>query len=57
MPHLREHRAIRGIRRNNEWPVNQHDVFLSEVQESGFEALVERFRTAFLNVTEIIVTA
>ena len=41
---------IREIRRNNERLVDQHDVFLSEVQENGFEAIASAYGRGFLNM-------
>ncbi|RDB23063.1 Vacuolar protein sorting-associated protein 11 [Hypsizygus marmoreus] len=45
----REHSVIREIRRNNERLADQHDVFLSEVQDGGFEAVAAAFGRGFLN--------
>ncbi|KAF9460675.1 hypothetical protein BDZ94DRAFT_1265603 [Collybia nuda] len=47
----REHGVIREIRRNNERLTDQHDVFLSEVRENGFEAVAAAFSRGVLNVT------
>ncbi|KAJ8454953.1 hypothetical protein ONZ45_g19107 [Pleurotus djamor] len=47
---VREHGAIREIRRNNERLADQHDFFLSEVQEGGFSAVASGFGKGFLNM-------
>jgi hypothetical protein len=49
----REHGVIREIRRNNERLADQHDVFLSEVQENGFKAIAGAFSRGFLNTTHL----
>jgi hypothetical protein len=49
----REHGVIREIRRNNLSLANQHDVFLSEVQENGFEAIATAFGRGVLNVSRL----
>lgn len=46
----REHGVIREIRRNNERLADQHDVFLAEVQEKGFEAVATAFNRGILNM-------
>ncbi|KAF9012567.1 vacuolar membrane protein [Cyathus striatus] len=46
----REHGVIRDIRRNNLRLADQHDIFLSEVQENGFEAIAASFGRGLLNV-------
>ncbi|KXN91462.1 hypothetical protein AN958_00724, partial [Leucoagaricus sp. SymC.cos] len=46
----REHGVIREIRRNNERLADQHDVFLAEVQERGFEAVAGAFNRGNLNM-------
>ncbi|KAF9447421.1 hypothetical protein P691DRAFT_760788 [Macrolepiota fuliginosa MF-IS2] len=53
----REHGVIREIRKNNERLADQHDVFLAEVQERGFEAVATVFSRGILNMprTEDIV--
>ncbi|PPQ83946.1 hypothetical protein CVT26_011640 [Gymnopilus dilepis] len=45
----REHAVIREIRLNNQKLADQHDVFLAEVQESGFEAIATAFGRGVLN--------
>ncbi|KAF4614763.1 hypothetical protein D9613_002508 [Agrocybe pediades] len=45
----REHAVIREIRLNNEKLADQHDVFLSEVQENGFDAIASAFGRGVLN--------
>ncbi|KAF8902733.1 hypothetical protein CPB84DRAFT_1846103 [Gymnopilus junonius] len=45
----REHGIIREIRLNNQKLADQHDVFLAEVQESGFEAIAAAFGRGVLN--------
>ncbi|GLB34509.1 putative zinc-finger [Lyophyllum shimeji] len=47
----REHGVIREIRKNNERLADQHEVFLSEVQEGGFEAVATAFGRGVLNMT------
>ncbi|KAF8638921.1 hypothetical protein AX17_001834, partial [Amanita inopinata Kibby_2008] len=47
---VREHSMIREIRRNNERLAEQHDVFLTEVQENGFEAVSSAFGRGVLNM-------
>jgi hypothetical protein len=44
-----EHSVIREIRRNNERLADQHDVFLAEVKESGFEAIASAYSRGLLN--------
>jgi vacuolar protein sorting-associated protein 11 len=46
----REHGVIREIRRNNARLADQHDVFLSEVREGGFEAIAAAFGRSVFNV-------
>ncbi|KAI8982945.1 hypothetical protein BD414DRAFT_491677 [Trametes punicea] len=47
----REHGIIREIRRNNERLADQHDLFLSEVREGGFDALATGFSRVILNLS------
>ncbi|KAL7283850.1 hypothetical protein ACG7TL_003290 [Trametes sanguinea] len=47
----REHGIIREIRRNNERLADQHDLFLSEVREGGFDALATGFSRGILNLS------
>ncbi|KII88329.1 hypothetical protein PLICRDRAFT_688881 [Plicaturopsis crispa FD-325 SS-3] len=47
---VRQHGVIREIRRNNERLADQHDVFLSEVQDNGFSAVAAGFSRGVLNV-------
>ncbi|KAG6844504.1 hypothetical protein H0H87_006329 [Tephrocybe sp. NHM501043] len=48
----REHSVIREIRKNNERLADQHELFISEVQEGGgFEAVATAFGRGFLSVT------
>ena len=44
---------IREIRRNNERLADQHDVFLSEVQENGFKAVADAYGRGFLNYARL----
>lgn len=44
----REHGVIREIRLNNEKLAHQHDVFVSDVQENGFEAVATAFSRGLL---------
>ncbi|KAF7976736.1 hypothetical protein HWV62_5706 [Athelia sp. TMB] len=46
---VRAHGVIQEIRRNNERMADQHDVFLSEVQDSGFMAVASGFGRGVLN--------
>jgi len=48
----REHGLIREIRNNNEKLADQHDVFLAEVQEKGFEAVASGFSRGILNISK-----
>ncbi|KAG6901941.1 hypothetical protein C0995_006463 [Termitomyces sp. Mi166 len=48
---VREHSVIREIRKNNERLVDQHELFISEVQEGGFSAVAAAFGRGFLNMT------
>lgn len=41
---------IREIRRNNERLADQHEIFIAEVQERGFEAVAEAFNRGILNM-------
>ncbi|KAF5378286.1 hypothetical protein D9615_008715 [Tricholomella constricta] len=47
----REHSVIREIRKNNERLADQHEVFISEVQEGGFETVAAAFGRGVLNMT------
>ncbi|KAI0636391.1 hypothetical protein C8Q77DRAFT_1092491 [Trametes polyzona] len=47
----REHGIIREIRRNNERLADQHELFLSEVREGGFDALATGFSRGILNLS------
>jgi hypothetical protein len=47
----REHGVIREIRRNNERLADQHDLFLSEVQQDGFRAVAAAFSRGVLNMS------
>jgi hypothetical protein len=49
----REHGVIREIRQNNLSLADQHDVFLSEVQENGFEAIATAFGRGVLNMPKM----
>ncbi|KAF9532799.1 hypothetical protein CPB83DRAFT_880452 [Crepidotus variabilis] len=49
----REHGVIREIRQNNLNLADQHDVFLSEVQESGFDAIATAFGRGVMNLTKL----
>jgi hypothetical protein len=47
----REYGVIREIRTNNARLAHQHDVFLSEVHEGGFEAVAAGFGRGLLNMS------
>ena len=49
----REHGVIREIRQNNLNLVDQHDVFLSEVQDGGFAAIASAFGRGVLNMSRL----
>ena len=49
----REHGVIHEIRQNNLSLADQHDVFLSEVQENGFEAIATAFGRGVLNMSKL----
>ncbi|KAE9408738.1 hypothetical protein BT96DRAFT_970615 [Gymnopus androsaceus JB14] len=49
----REHGVIREIRRNNEQLADQHDLFVSEVQEGGFKALANAFSRGIFNQSRL----
>jgi len=49
----RGHSVVREIRRNNEHFADQHDVFLSEVQENGFAAVAGGFSRGVLNMMRL----
>jgi vacuolar protein sorting-associated protein 11 len=49
----RAHGVIREIRRNNERLADQHDLFLSEVQENGYAAVASGFSRGVLNMTRL----
>ncbi|KAJ2919879.1 hypothetical protein MD484_g584, partial [Candolleomyces efflorescens] len=48
-----EHSVIREIRRNNERLADQHDLFLAEVKESGFEAIASAYSRGLLNAPRV----
>lgn len=49
----REHSVIREIRKNNERLADQHELFISEVQqEGGFNAVAAAFGRGFLNMAK-----
>ncbi|EPQ57796.1 hypothetical protein GLOTRDRAFT_114433 [Gloeophyllum trabeum ATCC 11539] len=48
--------VIREIRRNNERLADQHDLFLSDVKESGFDAIASAFGRGVLNTTRSLET-
>ncbi|KAH7908522.1 hypothetical protein BJ138DRAFT_1128397 [Hygrophoropsis aurantiaca] len=50
---VRQHGVIQEIRRNNERLADQHDLFLSEVQENGFRAIATGFGRGMLNMTRV----
>ncbi|KAF8171672.1 hypothetical protein BJ912DRAFT_1025176 [Pholiota molesta] len=50
---VREHAVIREIRQTNEKLADQHDVFLSEVQDSGFEAIASAYGRGVLNTSRL----
>lgn len=52
-----EHSVIRDIRRSNELSADQHEVFLSEVQEDGFKAIAAGFGRGMMNMTRMADTA
>ncbi|OJT02264.1 Vacuolar protein sorting-associated protein 11 -like protein [Trametes pubescens] len=49
----REHGIVREIRRNNERLADQHELFLSEVREGGFDALSTGFSRGVLNLSRV----
>ncbi|KIK69043.1 hypothetical protein GYMLUDRAFT_35082 [Collybiopsis luxurians FD-317 M1] len=49
----REHGVIREIRRNNDQLVEQHELFVSEVQEGGFKALANAFSRGIFNQSRL----
>jgi len=49
----REHGVIREIRRSNERTVDQHDIFLSDVQRDGFAAVASAFSRGVLNMSRV----
>ncbi|KAJ4483791.1 hypothetical protein J3R30DRAFT_3837727 [Lentinula aciculospora] len=49
----REHGVIQEIRRNNEQLADQHDLFVSEVQEGGFKALTNAFSRGLFNQSRL----
>lgn len=46
----RQHGVIQEIRRNNERLVDQHDLFLAEVKDSGFRAVAGGFGRGWLGI-------
>ena len=50
---VREHAVIREIRQTNERLAEQHDVFLSEVQDGGFEAVASAYGRGLLNASRL----
>ncbi len=50
---VREHAVIREIRQTNERLAEQHDVFLSEVQDGGFEAVASSYGRGLLNASRL----
>ncbi|TFY61363.1 hypothetical protein EVG20_g7092 [Dentipellis fragilis] len=49
----RAHGVIREIRRNNERLADQHDVFIADVKENGFNAVAAAFGRGMLNAPRI----
>ncbi|KAG1721987.1 uncharacterized protein EDB91DRAFT_1175471 [Suillus paluster] len=49
----RQHGVIQEIRRNNERMADQHELFLSDVQDNGFEAVASGFGKGVLNMTRL----
>ncbi|THH26500.1 hypothetical protein EUX98_g7688 [Antrodiella citrinella] len=49
----RNHGLVREIRRNNERLADQHDVFMSEVKESGFAAVATGFSRGIMNMSRL----
>lgn len=47
----RAHGMIREIRRNNERLAGQHELFLSEVKDGGFNALASGFGRGWMRMT------
>ncbi|EGN95815.1 hypothetical protein SERLA73DRAFT_95423 [Serpula lacrymans var. lacrymans S7.3] len=47
----RQHGVVQEIRRTNERLADQHDLFLSEVEENGFRAVAGGFSRGVLNMT------
>ncbi|KAF5330983.1 hypothetical protein D9619_005205 [Psilocybe cf. subviscida] len=54
---VREHAVIREIRQTNAKLADQHDIFLSEVQENGFEAVASAYGRGVLNASFLAETA
>jgi len=49
----RDHGVIREIRQNNLKLADQHEVFLSEVQDAGFDAIASAFGRGLLNSSKL----
>ncbi|OAX34310.1 hypothetical protein K503DRAFT_456147 [Rhizopogon vinicolor AM-OR11-026] len=49
----RQHGVIQEIRRNNERMADQHELFLSDVRENGFNAVASGFGKGVLNMTRL----
>ncbi|KAG2041346.1 hypothetical protein BDR03DRAFT_1007183 [Suillus americanus] len=50
---VRQHGVIQEIRRNNERMADQHEVFLADVQDNGFEVVASGFGKGVLNMTRL----
>jgi len=50
---VRQHGVIHEIRRNNERMADQHELFLADVQDNGFKAVVSGFSRGVLNMTRL----
>jgi len=44
---------VQEIRRNNERLADQHELFLSEVRENGFQAVAAGYGRGLLNLTRL----
>lgn len=49
----RQHGVIQEIRRNNERMADQHELFLSDVRDTGFNAVASGFGKGVLNMTRL----
>ncbi|EIW86132.1 hypothetical protein CONPUDRAFT_114267 [Coniophora puteana RWD-64-598 SS2] len=49
----KQHEVVQEIRRNNERLADQHELFLSEVRENGFQAVAAGYGRGLLNLTRL----